>query len=626
MKFNRLETTNHSFYLLVLWLGLWLAMPGLSQARGVVAPGLLSEISKAKSAAAKGVAQTPTGLIRTTPTGFWMLYAQYDPKLTAPATLKPMLQAAGAVGLTDCLTLNLVQLWVKPGQIEALAAVPGVKFIGLARNGTRRTGVVDTEGDTVLRAKKARQNYGVTGKGVRVGVISDGVVNQAAPKMTGDVPEDLYVRPEVIEITRTEQVYDELLSQTIIVTSGTQPDVSTYTLVTTSVISKVVVTTSAVVLEGGVGTGDEGTAMVEIVHDLAPGATVGFAPGLNSDVEFINAVADLADNFKANIIVDDIGFYLEPVYEAGPIALACQQTVKFKGVNYFTAAGNDATTNYESIFHASTTTPYPAGHVGPAHDFGNGDRFMDLGQMARYSTIAVFLQWNDPYNAPTSEFKLHLYDKTNTRTPVASSDNFSKYYFDHKVAGELLYYEVPPTVGYYQDLMMSVEKVSGPATQFSLMRLPDGHEYTTGQGANSIFGHAGIPEVNSVGAVNEAAPNSLEYFSSQGPSTVFFPFYVNRSKPDFVATDGVSITGAGGFSNPFYGTSAAAPHAAAVGALVLERNPKLTPAELQAILQQTAVPLLGSSYNYKAGFGRVDAFNAVAGTTKNSTDGWSMYE
>ena len=57
---------------------------------------------------------------------------------------------------------------------------------------------------------------------------------------------------------------------------------------------------------------------------------------------------------------------------------------------------------------------------------------------------------------------------------------------------------------------------------------------------------------------------TAEFFSSQGPTLD------GRVKPDIAAVDGVSITGAGNFEVPFFGTSAAAPHIAGEAALVLQ--------------------------------------------------------
>jgi len=104
--------------------------------------------------------------------------------------------------------------------------------------------------------------------------------------------------------------------------------------------------------------------------------------------------------------------------------------------------------------------------------------------------------------------------------------------------------------------------------------------------------------VTAVGAVNWATPQSIEFFSSRGPTPD------GRLKPDLVAPDGVA-TGVPGFA-PFFGTSAAAPHAAGLAALVLSRVPTLRPSQLGRALRDATTDLgsLGPDTTY--GHGLVD--------------------
>src|SRR5262249_32097784 len=84
---------------------------------------------------------------------------------------------------------------------------------------------------------------------------------------------------------------------------------------------------------------------------------------------------------------------------------------------------------------------------------------------------------------------------------------------------------------------------------------------------------------------------------------------VVRQKPDIAAADCVR-TAAPGFST-FCGTSAAAPHAAAVAALVLSLNPALTPAPMRAALTSSAVDIEASGNDRDSGAGIVMALQAV---------------
>ncbi len=135
-------------------------------------------------------------------------------------------------------------------------------------------------------------------------------------------------------------------------------------------------------------------------------------------------------------------------------------------------------------------------------------------------------------------------------------------------------------------------------------------EHFTSTGA--IFGHAGIPEAVAVGALDVADPglDTVEFFSSQGPARIEFPSAQTRPKPDLVGYDDVASEVPG--FNPFFGTSAAAPHVAAVAALLLQENPSLTPARVQALLRASAIDIGPPGFDDDSGAGRLDALGAAS--------------
>ena len=132
----------------------------------------------------------------------------------------------------------------------------------------------------------------------------------------------------------------------------------------------------------------------------------------------------------------------------------------------------------------------------------------------------------------------------------------------------------------------------------------------------------------------------VEYFSSDGPRRVFFnadgtPITPDnfsstggelRRKPTITAGDGISTVGIPGpFAGPFYGTSAAAPHAAAIAALALSNNKSLRPG---AIFEAISSPLLAPSaaidimapgYDRDSGYGILDAYNLLLLTSARPT-------
>ena len=76
------------------------------------------------------------------------------------------------------------------------------------------------------------------------------------------------------------------------------------------------------VLPGEAGSGDEGTAMLEIVHDLAPGAELFFATAGDMEAAMATNIQGLQTTFGCDVMVDDIFFRTEPALcdGDGPIA------------------------------------------------------------------------------------------------------------------------------------------------------------------------------------------------------------------------------------------------------------------------------------------------------------------
>ena len=154
--------------------------------------------------------------------------------------------------------------------------------------------------------------------------------------------------------------------------------------------------------------------------------------------------------------------------------------------------------------------------------------------------------------------------------------------------------------------------------------------------AGNIIGHAAATNAYACAAVDVhtaypnpfsgGSANPVELFSTDGPRLVFYnadgtPItptnflstggYV-RPKPDISAADGVSTT-LPPFTglNPFYGTSAAAPHAGAIAALLKSYNPDLTPSQMRTILTSTALDIEALGYDYNSGYGIVMAYQAL---------------
>jgi len=102
-----------------------------------------------------------------------------------------------------------------------------------------------------------------------------------------------------------------------------------------------------------------------------------------------------------------------------------------------------------------------------------------------------------------------------------------------------------------------------------------------------------------VGALKYST-KKLEPFSSQGPTAD------NRPKPDVAAPDAVTTVS---YGSPFYGTSAATPHAAGAAALILSHNPGFNVSALRSALQK-ATTSGGNSRNNQVGYGLLDLSKA----------------
>ena len=101
---------------------------------------------------------------------------------------------------------------------------------------------------------------------------------------------------------------------------------------------------------------DEGTAMLEIVHDLAPGASLAFS-GPSTSLEMVESIRwltyDAFDGAGSDIIVDDLGYYFEPYYSDGMVAQVAQKATE-DGVIFASSAGNSAEDHYAGAFSGSS--------------------------------------------------------------------------------------------------------------------------------------------------------------------------------------------------------------------------------------------------------------------------------
>lgn len=564
--------------------------------------------------------------------------------------------------------------------INQVSALSFVRYIRLPDYGFTNTGAVESQGDAILQAQAARSQFGVDGTGIRVGVISDGIGGIFATGCTSCGP---------VSGTPSPITSGDLPSAT-----GTRNSSGTLISVSGSITAQSFRADGN--LEACNGTcdtsglvGAEGTAMLEIVHDLAPGAKLFFA-NFDTGLSFEQAVNFLDAN--TDVSVDDIGFLGSPPYDGTDAVSTNTSAALNTDANpirgYFTAVDNFAQDHYEgSYVDSGTNGTSITGEAGDLHTFqpvsgttvdnnSFGASIADPAAIPASGTITVFLTWNDPANASSNDYDLFLvplnctggFSTTNrlpkppctiSGAPLANSKNPQT---GTQPPIESLSYTNPSAssplaVGI---VIQNVNNAAAPRTfdMFVAGSLGDGaspsHNFNTASGSVPAEGDAGGSPVSvvSVGAIDQSqctGPGSctgpVEPYSDNGP-TEATPQAQARMKPDVTATDDVTVTGAGGFGmngpngsstggcavgeTPCYfaGTSAAAPHVAAIAALTLQAAPCLLssstvnqPATARANLRNfitgTAVPLPGisqSAPNNIEGFGLVDALAAITAT------------
>jgi hypothetical protein len=446
---------------------------------------------------------------------------------------------------------NIIDCLATANQVKQIENLVEVNNMSLVERGYTKTGSVTSEGDTLHNTDIVRQYIGEDGHGIRVGVISDGVNTRAAAQLSGDLPAIVTVLND---------------------TAG----------------------------------GDEGTAMLEIIHDLAPGADLYFSQGISSSITFINSVNDLVDA-GCDVVVDDIGFFGEPWFEEGPIATTVRNAIENDGIVYASSAGNSQDEHYEGDFVSAGS------HLGlnDVHDFGGGDWAQEI-HLDAGQTFAIFLQWNDPFGSSTNDYSIRLANQQLTGLYSV---------LPNQPDTDNPYVLIAATSGGALTINLIIERKPGAASrrlevEYNFFGSASVNEFYNSPG--SINGQAVVSDVIATGAVRYETPDLIEYFSSIGPSRIYsYPGYTyeERSKPDLVAVDGNLITGAGGFGQEypgasgdirFFGTSASAPHAAACAALLWSAYPGLTNSEVKQRLLDSAMDLGASGFDYTYGYGRIE--------------------
>lgn len=518
------------------------------------------------------------------------------------------------LGLQDGKVFESVVSGLLPIQaINKVSTLTSLAFAKPAYAPETNVGQVDDQGDQALNANAARTNFAVNGAGVTVGVISNSF-NNPDPKLP-PLP----------------------TNATADVTSNDLPGAGNTNGFTTPV-------NVLAERQDKKRNTDEGRAMLQLIHDVAPGANLAFRTGSRSMTDFATGIVDLADA-GANVIVDDLLYYDEPMFQDGIVAQAVDRVVD-RGVSYFSSATNFGRSSYESAFRPSGQRIDGA----IAHNFDSGSGVATLQPISIRNRnpavtndpdreLVISLQWDSPFRSATpasggatNDLDIYLLDATGKKILARSTNrNIGA------DAVELLTFKNTNTVDpanpgatQFTQFNLAITSASGtfPAQLKYLAKLRNGS--TTGSNPDltinqfetnspTVYGHAAAVGAMAVGATDyrttpafDGNPATLEAFSSIGPTTILFDRFGtrlatpdSRQKPEIVAPDGANTTFFGRdifedadgdgvdddtFPN-FFGTSAAAPHAAAVAALMLQAFPGSLPKQIYQALRDSALDM-----------------------------------
>lgn len=375
------------------------------------------------------------------------------------------------------------------------------------------------------------------------------------------------------------------------------------------------------ILQDGSATNtDEGRAMAELIYDIAPGSDILFNTAGPGQSGFANAIGALR-TAGADVIVDDVTYPDAPAFQDGVVAQAADNVVTNFNVPFFSSAGNrHPNSDYSNFTEGTTSNNY--------HAFdGGGDEVLTF-TMAPGARVSAYLHWGEPTQGATKDFDLRLVLASDGSVLASATSN--------QIGGQpvtsLSYTNTGAstiTVGY--TVFYSIGGGSAVGMPLFLVMFPSLATVTATDddwGSASIYAHHNAEFGFGVGAVPATSPTTIEGFSSRGGLPILFNDDgtaiggggVTRAQPAFVAMDGITNTFFGGAGNQFFGTSAAAPNAAAIAGLMLEAagGPgSLTFSQVNSMLRASAIDLGDAGFDTIYGSGRVDGLAAVAAADAN---------
>ena len=501
----------------------------------------------------------------------------------------PKLAAMGFSTSFADANLHTIEGYLPIGSLTTAATLGPDGLMGILpiyRPGSA-VGSVTSQAEYVLQADRVRNTpvTGVNGSGVNVGVLSDS--------------------------------FNRLNGYGSDVSSGDLPD------------------NVQILAEGPTGSSDEGRAMAQLVYDMAPGAGLGFATAFNGEGSFANNIRALANpnGFNAKVITDDVFYFEEPLFQDGVIAQAINQVATTNDVAYMALAGNLGSNAYESTNINFTSDTFYAGSFYNFNPGGTTDTRQRI-TVAPGQQIIINLQWDNPFyttSGVTTDLDIYLLNGNNVVAGSARSN------LQTQTPSELFGYTNTTSTAQSLDLAILLDGGPAPGRIKWVNYGANGstltvNEYNTN--SPTVIPHSAAAGALSVAAAPYFNQLSPETYSSLGPFTALFSPNGTRlstadirQAPDITSVDGTDTTFFGfdadqsGRPN-FFGTSAAAPHAAGVAALVRSANPGFTSTQVYNRMTSTATDIspstsselgVATGVDNRTGSGLINAFRATYG-------------
>ncbi|MYD74567.1 MAG: S8 family serine peptidase, partial [Chloroflexi bacterium] len=330
--------------------------------------------------------------------------------------------------------------------------------------------------------------------------------------------------------------------------------------------------------DGRIDRGEEGTAMIEIVHDLAPGAEISFG-AVYTDLDHIAAVNYFAQ--RVDIIVDDVSFAY-PANQRSDVSINTTSALRHPDWPirlYVTAAGNWAESHWSGTWQAGPDgTQVGLSSPGAVHQFnqtGDAGLFFGAGNgfnVEQDDEVRLALFWDDPWGRSTNDYNLYLV--SGVGEVLASSVITQGVGVGQDQPREHLTYTHTGEATVLFAVIQNHNNDASPVNfdlfvfQTGRRQLRLSHQSPEG----SLLAQSDAADALTVGAVNAGRQVVAEY-SSRGPT-------VNGiAKPEISAVDRVSVSPSTIFGPHFSGSSAAAPHVAGIAALLLEAHSALLAAD-----------------------------------------------